>query len=100
MSEGRKRVNAKRKGTRNERKAIRALEAAGYHCTRAAGSLGLFDIDAIGRLSVRLIQAKTNEDARPQEREAIQMFDCIPPGATKEIWIYYDYQRKPVIRQL
>ncbi|MGA2260105.1 MAG: hypothetical protein ABSH28_01575 [Acidobacteriota bacterium] len=100
MSEKRKRVNAKRKGTRNEHKAIRALEDAGYHCTRSAGSLGLFDIIAIGRQGIRLVQVKTNEDARPHEREQIQMFDGIPPGATKEVWIYQDYARKPVIKVL
>jgi hypothetical protein len=100
MSKERKRVNAKRKGTRNEHKAIRALEDAGYHCTRSAGSLGLFDIIALGRQGIRLVQVKTNEDARPHEREQIQMFDAIPPGATKEVWIYQDYARKPVIKVL
>jgi hypothetical protein len=100
MSEERKRVNAKRKGTRNEHKAIRALEDAGYHCTRSAGSLGLFDIIAIGRQGVRLVQVKTNDDARPHEREQIQIFDGIPPGATKEVWIYQEYVRKPVIKVL
>jgi hypothetical protein len=100
MSKERKRVNAKRKGTRNEHKAIRALEDAGYHCTRSAGSLGLFDIIALGRQGIRLVQVKTNEDARPHEREQIQMFDGIPPGATKEVWIYQDYARKPVIKVL
>ena len=38
---------SKRKGSRNEHKAMRILEAAGYHTTRAAGSFGLFDIVAI-----------------------------------------------------
>jgi hypothetical protein len=95
-----KRLNAKRKGTRNEHKAIRALEDAGYHCTRSARSLGLFDIIALGRQGIRLVQVKTNEDARPHEREQIQLFDGVPPGATKEIWIYQDYTRKPVIKVL
>ena len=32
--------NRKAKGTRNEHRSIRLLEAAGYACTHAAASLG------------------------------------------------------------
>jgi Holliday junction resolvase len=39
---------SKRKGTRNEHRSIALLEASGYHCTRSAGSLGDWDIVAIG----------------------------------------------------
>jgi hypothetical protein len=91
---------SKRKGTRNEHKAIQILEAAGYHCTRAAGSLGLFDIVAISRQGIRLVQVKTNRDAAPAEREAIELFEGVPPGATKEAWIFRDYQRAPIIREI
>ncbi len=42
-------MNCKAKGTRAELRAMRILEAAGYVCTRASASLGLFDIVAIGR---------------------------------------------------
>jgi hypothetical protein len=41
-------MNAKAKGTRNEHRSIGMLEAAGYQCTRAAGSLGAWDIIGIG----------------------------------------------------
>jgi Holliday junction resolvase len=51
-------VNTKRKGTRAERRAIRILEAFGSVCTKAGGSLGLFDVIAIGPANVRLIQVK------------------------------------------
>jgi hypothetical protein len=37
---------------------MRVLEAAGYVCTKAGGSLGLFDVIAVGALDVRLIQVK------------------------------------------
>ena len=40
--------NAKAKGARAERRAITLLEALGYCCTKAGGSLGVFDIVAIG----------------------------------------------------
>ncbi len=90
-------MNAKRKGSRNEHRAIRILEAAGYACTRAAASLGVFDIVAISCQGVRLIQVKSNRPPCPAEREAIELFE-VPPGASKEIWVFYDYQREPVIR--
>jgi Archaeal holliday junction resolvase (hjc) len=89
---------SKRKGSRNEHKAMRILEAAGYHTTRAAASLGMFDIVAINRQGIRLIQVKTNRDASPLEREGIALFDGLPANATKEVWIFKDYARQPVIK--
>lgn len=47
-----------RKGTRAEHRAIRILESCGYVCTRAGGSLGLFDVIAIGPHDVRIVQVK------------------------------------------
>jgi hypothetical protein len=41
-------VNRKRKGTNREHRSIALLEAAGYRCTRAAASLGVWDVVAIG----------------------------------------------------
>jgi Holliday junction resolvase len=93
-------MKAKRKGTRNEHKAIKILEAAGYHCTRAAGSLGLFDILAISRQGIRLVQVKSNRNAGLAEREAIQEFSGIPQNASKEIWIFEDYGRVPIIKEI
>ncbi len=92
-------MNAKRKGTRNEHRAMKILESAGYSCTRAAASLGLFDVIAIGRQGVRLVQVKSNRDASPIEREAITLFET-PAGVSKEIWIFKDYAREPIIRNL
>ncbi len=89
---------SKRKGTRNEHKAIRILEAAGYHCTRSAASLGLFDIIAFNRQGLRLVQVKTNRDASPPEREQIEMFDNLPADASKEIWIFHDRAKQPLIK--
>ena len=40
--------NAKRKGTRNEHRSMRLLEAAGYSVTRAAALLGTWDLVGIG----------------------------------------------------
>ena len=49
---------SKAKGSRAERRAIRILEAAGYTCTKAGGSLGVFDVIAIGPRDIRAIQVK------------------------------------------
>jgi hypothetical protein len=76
---------------------MEALETIGYHTTRAAGSLGMFDVIAIDRQGIKLIQVKTNRNASPVEREQIALFDRLPTNATKEIWIYKDYERKPEI---
>ena len=79
---------------------MRILEAAGYHVTRAAGSLGMFDVVAINSQGMRLIQVKTNRDASPVERETIALFDGLPANATKEVWIFRDYAREPLIKTI
>lgn len=91
---------SKAKGSRNEHKAMKILHAAGYHVTRAAGSFGMFDVIAINAHGVRLIQVKSNRDASPQERECIQLFDGLPANATKEVWIFLDYVRAPIIKAI
>ena len=65
---------SKRKGTRAEHRCIRILEAAGYVCARSGGSLGLFDVIAIGQADVRLIQCKAGTKyLAAVEREQITM---------------------------
>jgi Holliday junction resolvase len=90
-------MNAKRKGNRQEHRAMKILEAAGYSCTRAAASLGVFDIVAINGQGVRLIQVKSNRPPCPAERETIELFP-VPRGVSKEIWIFRDRQRTPTIK--
>ena len=91
---------SKRKGSRAELKAIAILETAGYCCTKAGGSLGVFDVIAIGPVNVRAIQVKCGT-ARlsPLEREQIRATD-VPPNCTKEYWRFLDYARKPLIEVL
>lgn len=92
-------MNAKAKGTRAEHRCMRILEAAGYSCCRAAASLGLFDVIAIGPKDVKLVQVKCNRNAPPHEREAIELFKAASQ-CSKEIWIFVDYARKPVVHTL
>jgi Holliday junction resolvase len=54
-------VNAKAKGTRNEHRSMRLREAAGYSVTRAAASLGAWDLVAISAKDVALVQVKTRD---------------------------------------
>lgn len=61
-------MNRKAKGSRNERRTMRLLEAAGYSCTRAAASLGTFDVIAVSAADVLLVQVKTNEWPRHETR--------------------------------
>jgi Holliday junction resolvase len=46
-------MSAKAKGTAREHRSIDVLEAAGYRCTRAAASLGAWDIIGIGSTEMR-----------------------------------------------
>lgn len=90
-------MNAKRKGTRAEHRAMRILEAAGYSCTRASASLGLFDVIAIGPADVRCIQVKAGTKyLSAVEREAITALR-VAPHVTRECWRFPDRARTPII---
>lgn len=90
---------AAEKGYRNERKTVKVLETAGFLVTKSGGSLGLFDLIAVGSRIIRLIQVKSNRNASPVEREQIRDLR-VPPNCTKEVWVWRDYQRKPIIYEL
>ena len=90
-------MNAKRKGNRKEHRSMALLEAAGYACTRAAASLGVFDIVGVGPTDVVLVQTKSNEWPRSVEMEAIRNFQC-PPLCKKLIHRWVDRQRLPDVR--
>jgi len=91
---------SKRKGSRAELKCIRILEMAGYCCTKAGGSLGIFDVIALGPRDVKAIQVKAGT-ARlsPLEREQIRGTE-VPPNCIKEYWRFLDYAREPLIEVL
>jgi Holliday junction resolvase len=93
-------MNAKRKGARAERRAIGLLEAAGYQCTKAGGSLGVFDIIAIGPHDVKGVQVKAGTArCRPLERAQLQRLP-VPATVSKEIWRFPDRCRVPLIEQI
>lgn len=80
--------NPKRKGSRNELKAKKILEAARYFVVKAGGSLGLFDLVAVGIGRVVLVQVKSNRKPSKTEMRALKNF---PAGyGKKEVWIFHD----------
>ena len=80
---------------------MKILEAAGYACSRAAASLGVFDVIAIGPRDIRLIQVKAGAECRcdPTEREQIRAF-AAPSNASREVWKFFDRVRHPIIERL
>ena len=92
-------MNAKAKGSRNERRSITLLEAAGYACTRAAASLGAWDIIGIGSTDVVLVRVKTRDWPGAAETETIRLFKA-PANARKLIYRWRDRQRVPDVREV
>ena len=91
-------MNHKAKGTRNEYKSIRLLESLGYACTRAAASLGVFDIIAISPTDIILLQVKSNAWPGSVEMENIKLFPA-PQNARKLIHRWRDRASLPDVRE-
>jgi len=93
-------MNAKRKGSRAEHRAMRILEQAGYRCTRAGASLGLFDVLALGAHDVKAIQVKSGTKyCSAVEREQLELVQ-VPANVSKEIWRFPDRCKAPLIERL
>jgi hypothetical protein len=92
-------TNHKAKGTRNEHRSMKLLEAAGYCCTRAAAPLGAWDVIAIGSAHVALVQVKTRDWPGSVEMETRRMFP-VPPGVRKLVHRYVDGRRLPDAKEL
>ena len=92
-------MNAKRKGTRNEHRSIALLTAAGYACTRAAASLGIFDVIGVGTDDVVLVQVKSNSWPGAAEMEEMRAFRC-PPNARKIVHRWRNRVEQPDVREI
>lgn len=92
-------MNCKAKGSRNERRSMALLEAAGYVCTKAGASLGVFDVIGIGSKDIVLVQTKSNRWPDSIEMEAIKNF-IAPHNAKKLVHRWRDRQRLPDVREL
>jgi Holliday junction resolvase len=92
-------MNCKAKGNRNERRSIALLERQGYRCTRAAASLGMFDVIGIGAADVVLVQVKSNRWPGCAEMNAIAKF-ATPANCRKVVHRWRDRQSEPDVRVL
>ena len=90
-------IQAKRKGTRNEHRSRRLLEAAGYAVCRAAASLGVWDLIGVSASDVVLVQVKTRDWPGSTEMETLRAF-AAPPNARKLVHRWRDRQRVPDVR--
>ena len=90
---------SKRKGTRNEHRSMRLLEASGYSVTRAAASLGVWDLVGISATGFCVVQVKSNRPSSPAERETLASFQC-PPDCWRLIHVWKDRARAPVVTVL
>lgn len=92
-------MNAKRKGTRNEHRSRLLLEAAGYAVTRAAGSMGAWDLVGVSSTDVVLVQCKTRDWPGSVEMETLRTFP-VPPNCRRLVHRWRDRQRVPDVREL
>ena len=86
------------KGARYERKAKRILEKAGYLVIRSAASKGPFDIVAIKKNDVRLIQVKVNALPSPEEEETLILLSSKFVPFSVECWIFRERCSVPEIK--
>lgn len=92
-------MNTKAKGSRNERRSMVILEAAGYQCCKSAASLGAWDIIGIGSIDLVLVQVKSNQWPGSVEMETLRGF-VAPPNARKLVHRWRDRQRIPDVKEL
>lgn len=75
------------------------LEAAGYVCTKAGASLGVWDIIGVGSNDFVLLQVKTRDWPGSTEMETLKTF-IAPSNAKKLVHRWRDRQRLPDVREL
>jgi len=90
-------MNTKRKGTRNEHRSKRLFEKEGFRVTRAAASLGEWDLVCISSKLVVLCQVKTNRWPSGAEMEQMIAFPA-PRKCLKLVHAWHDGERTPRVR--
>jgi uncharacterized protein with GYD domain len=92
-------MNAKRKGSRNEHRSKALLEAAGYAVTRAAASLGAWDLVGVSPSGFVLCQVKTRDWPGSAEMETLRAFK-VPSNCKRLVHRWCDRQRLADVREL
>lgn len=87
------------KGRRKEYEVMKALKAEGYAVVRSAGSHGIWDICAVRKEHVLLLQVKYGCGI---DKEELALFGVLPvPEYTKkEIWIFEPGNKTPKIKEV
>lgn len=91
-------MNSKEKESRRMRAAKKYLEALGFYVILSRASLGPFDLVAINRLGILLVQIKCNAWPDQAEEETIRLFDKCPASSVKQCWRYDDRRVNPQVR--
>ena len=82
-----------------EREAKHLLESLGYVVTRAAASKGPWDLIAIHKTHIRLIQMKANRYPPPFEIENLKQIQ-VPENCSVEVWVRKDGCKQYLITTL
>jgi Holliday junction resolvase len=91
--------NTKAKGSRNERRTIAVLEAAGYACMKAGASLGVFDVIGIAATDIVCCQVKSNAWPGTAELARLRAF-VAPANVRKVVHRWRDGARAPDVREV
>lgn len=84
-------LSNKRRGVDAERRVKKYLEEKGYHVMKSSGSFGLFDLIALDKETIKLIQVKTTKKegkTYKAELKSMKQFINHPPNAVKELWVW------------
>lgn len=99
-----KRINAKKKGKRNELKTKKYLIEKGYMVELVKNTkynhsdfFNLFDAIAVNEHHFRLIQVKSNRVAKKAIIKLQKAIGKFPACATIELWSWKDYKKEPEI---
>lgn len=78
------------KGMLIEYKVRKELEKEGYTCTRSSSSKGPWDITAVSKDKVLLIQVKSIRDKKRSYTDEIRALRelKVPKSVSKELWIW------------
>lgn len=91
--------NPKAKGSKNERRSRDYMERLGYSVTKAGGSLGLWDLVAVGATRIVLIQTKSNRNPGSAEMQRLKDFVC-PKWCDKVVHRWDDRTSEPKIMRV
>lgn len=92
--------NPKAKGARQERRTMAWLEKRGALFTiKAGGSLGMWDVIALFKDRVELVQVKSNRPPQPKEMEVLINFPPLP-YASKWTHVWKDHAREPLVEEV